>query len=89
MSHPRYTSDEIVQRGQALYDQQIRVKVETSHQGKFLVLDIETGEYEIDISELAALKRAKAKNPNAALYILRVGHPTAYRLGRQCLVAQS
>ncbi len=73
MPHPRYSSDEIAQHGQALYDQQIRTQVETYHKGKFLVLDIETGNYEIDADELAALRRAKAKNPDAALYILRVG----------------
>lgn len=82
MSHPRYTSEEIERRGQALYDQQIRTKVESAHKGKFLVLDIDTGDYELDVDELAALKRAKAKHPDAALYILRVGYPTAYRLGR-------
>lgn len=81
MPHPRYASDEITKRGQALYDQQIRARVEASHEGKFLVLDIETGEYEIDVSEVAALKRAKARNPGAALYILRVGYPTTYRVG--------
>ena len=89
MSHPRYTTDEIVRGGQALYEERIRAKVEASHKGKFLVLDIETGEYEIDANELAALKRAKAKNPGAALYILRVGYSTAYRLGGRRLVTRS
>ena len=84
MPHPRYSSEEIVRRGQALYEQQIRSTVEIAHKGEFLVLDVETGEYEIDASEIAALKRARAKNPGAALYILRVGrYPTAYRLGKQ------
>lgn len=87
--HPRYTRNEIVQRGQALYDQQIRAMVEASHKGKFLVLDIETGEYEIDANELTALKRAKSKNPDAALYIMRVGYPTAYRLGGHSMVTQA
>ncbi len=87
MSHPRYTSSEIVQRGQALYDQQIRAKVDPSAKGKFLVLNIETGEYEIDADELAALRRAKVKNPDAPLYILRVGYATAYRLGGKSVVA--
>jgi len=49
MPRPHYNSDEIVQRGQVLYDQQIRAQVETRHKGKFLVLDIETGNYEIDV----------------------------------------
>jgi hypothetical protein len=83
LPHPHYTSEEIVQRGQALYDQQIRAKVEASHKGEFLILDVDTGEYEIDSNEVAAVKRAKAKNPGAALYILRVGYPTAYRVGGQ------
>ena len=85
MPHPRYSSAEIVQRGQVLYDQQIRAHVEASHPGKFLVLDIETGDYEIDADDVAALQRAKAKHPDAAFYILRVGTPTAYRLGGQRL----
>jgi hypothetical protein len=82
VSHPRYTSEEIVRRGQALYDERLRPVVEARERGKFLVLDIETGEYEIDSDELSALRRAKEKNPDAALYILRVGYPAAYRIGR-------
>ena len=87
MSHPSYSSDEIAQRGQALYDQ-VRPTVEPDNQGKFLVLDIETGEYELDVNDIAAVKRAKAKHPDAALYIVRVGFPAAYRLGRQPLLRQ-
>ena len=81
MAHPRYSSDEIVERGQALYDQQIREKVEPQHNGKFLVLDIETGEFEIDADSVAAVERATAKHPDPALYLLRVGFPTAVKLG--------
>ena len=89
MPHPRYPSEEIVQRGQVLYDQRIRAEVATGNTGKFLVLDIETGEYEIDVDELAALKRAKAKRSDAPLYVLRIGYPTAYRLGVQSQASQS
>lgn len=81
MPHPRYSSEEIVRRGQALYDQQLCNQVAAGNTGKFLVLDIETGEYEIDRDELAALKRAKAKRPEAPLYMLRIGYPAAYRIG--------
>jgi hypothetical protein len=85
MPHPRYSSAEIVQRGQALYEQQIRAQVEASHPGQFLILDIETGDYEIDAEDVRALQRAKAKHPEGAFYIVRVGSPTAYRLGAQPL----
>lgn len=85
VSHPRYSSDEIARRGQALYEQRIRGALEPGHEGKFLVVDIETGEYEIDADDLTALQRARSRNPDAALYILRVGHPAAYRIGGSSL----
>ena len=87
MFHPRYTSSEIDQLGQALYDQQIRDKVDSIDKGKFLVLNIETSEYEIDADELVALRRAKARDPDAPLYILRIGYATAYRLGGKSVAA--
>ncbi len=83
MSHPRYTSEEIVARGEAWYNRQIRAEIETGNEGKILVLDVETGAYEVDEDEMAAVRRAKAKNPDAVLYLLRIGHATAYRLGGQ------
>jgi hypothetical protein len=73
MPHPRYRSHEIVERGQALYEQ-LRAQVEPGNIGKFRVIDIETGEYEIDRDELAALKRVKAKRPDGPRYLLRIGY---------------
>jgi len=88
MPHSRYTSDKILQRGEELYEQQIRSRVEKENRGKFLVLDIETGEYEIDTDKLAALERAKPKHPDPALYILRIGYPSTVKLGGGFLVKQ-
>lgn len=84
MPHPRFTSDEIAERGQALYEGKIRDDMAASDRGKFLVLDIETGAYEIDRNELAALKRARARRPEGAFYVLRIGYAAAYGLGWRC-----
>ncbi|MDQ2800509.1 MAG: hypothetical protein M3Y13_12825 [Armatimonadota bacterium] len=81
MAHPDYTTEEIVRRGKALYDQQIRPQVEASHGGKVVVVNIETGEYEIDQDHLAASNRAAVKFPGAALYAMRIGSPALGRLG--------
>jgi hypothetical protein len=81
MPHPRYSSAEIADRGQALYDRDIRGSLDVGDQGKFLILDVETGDYEIDLDEVAAVKRARTKSRDAPFYILRVGHSAAYRLG--------
>jgi len=79
--HPRYTSDEIALRGQEWYDREIRAKVEPGNKGRMVAIDIETGEYEIDDDRLAAAHRALAKHPDAALYGVRVGYPTAGKIG--------
>ena len=85
MPHPRYSNAEIADRGQALYERAIRDELEPSDRGKLLVLDIETGDYEIDTDDVAAVKRARSKRPEGAFYILRIGSPTVYRLGRKAL----
>jgi hypothetical protein len=88
MPHPRYSAEEIVRRGEEIYQQRIRANVETQHKGEFLVVNIETGDYEIDRDELAAMDRATAKHPDGAHYLVRVGYPAAHRLGGRFSVIQ-
>ncbi len=86
MPHPRFPSDEIARRGRALYDEKIRAEVEEGNFGKIVVIDIETGEYEIgdntkDDSVLELAHRMLAKHPDAALYMMRVGYKGVGRIG--------
>ncbi|MDD9974823.1 MAG: hypothetical protein OXU27_12500 [Candidatus Poribacteria bacterium] len=81
MSYSDTTSETIAARGEKIYQQQIRDKVDPKHKGKFLVLDLETGDYEIDAEDLVATDRLLAKHPNAIIYGVRVGFPAAYGIG--------
>ena len=81
MPYTNYTSKEVASRGETIYRQQIRDKVEPKHKGKFLVIDIETGEYEMNADDLIATKCLLAKHPSAVVYGLQIGFPTAYRIG--------
>ncbi len=73
MPHPRFTNEEIARRGEEIYDAQLRDQFENLYHDKIVIIDIETGEYEIDDDALAASKRALAERPGAAIYGLRVG----------------
>ena len=75
------TSEIIAARGEALYQQNIRNKVESMHKGKFLAIDIKTGDYAIADEDLAATDSLLAKHPDATVYGLRIGFPAAYRIG--------
>ena len=48
---------------------------------KIVIIDIETGEYEVDDDALTASKRAFAKHPGTAIYGLRVGSRFMYEIG--------
>jgi hypothetical protein len=88
MPHPRYSSDEIVERGKALYDQQIRDRVEAQNRGRFLVINVETGEFVLDDDHLVASDRAARQYPGAPLYAVRVGYPAVGRIGGRGLVGK-
>jgi hypothetical protein len=75
MGHPHYTKEEIAARGQAIYEQQIRPQVEPAQNGSYLVINIETGEYELDADEGTVSQRAYARYPGAPLYGMRIGSP--------------
>jgi hypothetical protein len=81
MSRPRYPAEEIARRGEEIYEREIRARVEPDHRGKVVVIDIESGDYELDDDHLAAVRRARARNANAELYALRVGYPALGRIG--------
>ena len=78
MGHPRFASWEIARRGRTIYDQDIRPRVETEDNiGKFLIVDIETGDYEMDTDEFVASRRAHAKHPDGTFFGLRIGYRTS------------
>jgi hypothetical protein len=38
------------------------------------------GDYDLDRGNFAATERLLARRPNAQIWLLRAGHPTAYRI---------
>jgi len=81
MAHPLYSTEGVIQRGKTLYEQHLRPQVEAGNSGKVLVINVETGDYEMDADHLAASDRAAARYPGAPLYAMRIGSPALGRLG--------
>lgn len=44
---PRFDKQEHARLGAAIYEEQVRPKVEADHQGKVVAIDIETGAFEV------------------------------------------
>jgi len=88
MPYAGYSTEEVGKRGQEIYERVLRDQVEAQHRGEFLVIDILSGTYEIDKDDLIACDRLLTRQPNAILYGLRIGYPTAYRLGSKTVTTQ-
>ena len=72
---------EITSRGARIYEQKLRSLLEPEHIGKYLVIDIESGEYEMDKDYFSAADRAVAKFGRGSLYSTRVGYVALCRIG--------
>jgi hypothetical protein len=78
---PRYNKEEFAQRGQTIYERDIRPHLGAGDDGKFVAIDIETGAYEIDRDDYTATERLLSRHPHAQMWLLRVGQRTTYRFG--------
>ena len=76
----RYSKEEFARRGNEIYERDIRPQVEAGSKGRVVVIDIETGAWEIDADEVAASKRLEAIKPDAQIWMVRVGFPYVRRL---------
>ncbi len=54
--------------------------MEPLENGKFIVIDIESGEYEVDDEMLVASRRLRERRPDSVPFGARVGHNSAYRI---------
>jgi hypothetical protein len=81
MQGTKYTDEEISRRGKEFYESRIRSEVEPSHRGEFVVIDVERGDYFIGDSYSKLLLDLWAARPGSQGYVVRVGYPTAGRMG--------
>jgi hypothetical protein len=77
----RYSKDEFAQRGDAIYENQIRSRLNSDDIGKFAAIDIESGIYEIDPDQLVACDKLRARVPEAQIWMVRIGSPYVHRFG--------
>jgi hypothetical protein len=78
---PRYSKQEFARRGDEFYLTQILPHLRPEDNGKFVVIDIETGAYEMDSDEVAASDRLLARVPDAQVWLVQVGFRSARRYG--------
>jgi hypothetical protein len=78
---PKYSKEEHARRGTAIYETQVRPRVEAGNHGKIVAIDIETGEFELAEDPLTAADGLLARCPDAQIWLVRIGHRGVHRFG--------
>lgn len=78
---PRYGKEEFARRGEAIYKREVLPRLSREDDDKFVLIDIESGEYELDRDEIAASDRLLARRPDAQIWFRRVGARPVRRFG--------
>jgi hypothetical protein len=79
---PRRSPEELARLGAEVFDRRVRPALRPEDDGKFVAIDVTTGDYEIDEDDYTAVTRLRARRPSAEVWLERVGRPTAYQMRR-------
>jgi hypothetical protein len=82
---PRYSKEEFAQRGDALYESEVRQQVEEGNHGKIVAIDIETGAFELADDTMVAARQLYARVPDAQPWLVRIGYRAVHRFGARSL----
>jgi hypothetical protein len=85
---PRYPKEEFARRGKDIFEHDVQPKLTAEDYGKYVAIDIETRQWEMDADELAADERLLARVPDAQMWMDRVGYRYTVRFGGASLRRQ-
>ncbi len=81
MNAPIRPKSEIARLGDEIYQRDIRPKVEKDHYGEIVSIDVDSGDYAIGGSVVAAAGELRVRRPEARVWSLRVGYPALRYFG--------
>ena len=78
---PRYSKEEFSRRGSAIYEREVLHQMREDDDGRFVAIDIESGEWKLDADDFTATELLLQQVPDAQIWLVRVGSQATYRIG--------
>jgi hypothetical protein len=78
----RRSPNELSRLGTELFNSRVRPALRPDDDGKYVAIDVASGEYEIDRDDYTAVMRLRSRYPDAEIWLERAGYPTPYRMRR-------
>lgn len=82
---PRYSKEEFANRGNEIYESQVRQQVEKGNKGRIVAIDIETGAFEVADTPMIAVDSLYERHPDAQPWVIRIGHRAVFRFGSRSI----
>lgn len=79
----RSSREAIANRGDALYETEVRPRLSPEDDGMLVAIDVDSGAFVVDADELEALQRLRRRCPDAQIWLKRVGSRHVHRFGGQ------
>lgn len=71
---------ELARLGEQAYYDRVLPRLRPEDNEKYVAVDVDTGEYEVDPNELTAARRLLARLPAARVWMMQKGYDTAHRI---------
>ena len=82
MTTPEIDFDKCRELGWKIYNAKIKRLVEPQEKGKFLVIDVTTGDYAVNSDLILAEDELEVRRPNGIVYTIRIGYPAVFKIPR-------
>jgi hypothetical protein len=77
---PNHTLEELARLGAEVFDRHVRPTLRPEDDDKFVAIDVDSGDHEIDSDDYAAVTRLRVRRPSAEVWLGRIGQPAACRM---------
>jgi hypothetical protein len=74
-------SQDVAARAKRLYEDSLRLRLESTHLNSFVAIEPDSGDYFIADNLSDAIQGIRQKYPERLAYAMRVGHPAAIHIG--------
>lgn len=75
------TPEQVAEKGQQIYKDKLKAILEPKDRGKFVIIEVESGDYFVADSMIDALSKAKEKYPNKVFHTIKVGFDGIFKMG--------
>lgn len=73
--------EQLAEKGQKIYNEKLKSILEPDKKGKFVVIEVESGDYFVADTVLEAVQEAQKKYPNKVFHTIKIGYEGIFKMG--------